>query len=82
MFRRDVLLDLGGYDDSFVHGEDTDLLIRMREAGIPYHVLPDVVLYRRYRESSVTGGRTTHTPLLRSLRAKLERERRDAEADR
>lgn len=79
MFRRDVLLDLGGYDESFVHGEDTDLLIRMREAGIAYHVLPDVVVYRRHHESSLTGGRAQHTPLLRSLRAKLERERAGGE---
>ena len=75
MFRRKVLLELGGYDTDFVHGEDMDLLVRMRAAGIGYHVLPDIVLYRRFHESSLTGGRTTHEPLLRSLRAKLERER-------
>ena len=75
MFRREVLLEFGGYDTDFVQGEDTDLLIRMRAAGIPYHVLPDVVLYRRFHESSLTGGRTTHEPLLRSLRANQERER-------
>jgi len=74
MFRRNVLEELGGYDTSFTHGEDTDLLIRMRERGIGYHVLPDVVLFRRFHESSLTGGRSPHTPLLRSLRAKLERD--------
>jgi alpha-1,6-rhamnosyltransferase len=79
MFRRGVLLDLGGYDQSFTHGEDTDLLVRMRERGIGYHVLPDVVLYRRFLETSLTGGRSPHTPLLRSLRAKLEREQAKAE---
>jgi alpha-1,6-rhamnosyltransferase len=81
MFRRDVLLAFGGYDETFVHGEDTDLLIRLREAGVAYHVLPEIVLYRRFHETSVTGGRVTHTPLLRSLRAKLERERAKAEGD-
>jgi alpha-1,6-rhamnosyltransferase len=79
MFRRGVLLDLGGYDQSFTHGEDMDLLVRMRERGIGYHVLPDVVLYRRFLETSLTGGRSPHTPLLRSLRAKLEREQAKAE---
>jgi glycosyltransferase involved in cell wall biosynthesis len=74
MFRREVLDRLGGYDPSFVHGEDMDLLVRMREQGIAYHVLPDVVLFRRYHEASLTGGRSPHTPLLRSLRAKMERE--------
>jgi hypothetical protein len=51
-----------------------DLLVRMREHGIRYHVLPDVVLYRRYHETSLTGGRSPQTPLLRSLRAKLDRQ--------
>lgn len=74
MFRRSVFFDLGGYDNTFVHGEDMDLLVRMRERGIQYHVLPEVVLYRRYQPTSLTGGRPAHEPLLRSLRAKLERE--------
>jgi glycosyltransferase involved in cell wall biosynthesis len=80
MFRTDVLRELGGYDTSFVHGEDTDLLIRMRERGIEYVVLPEVVLYRRYREGSLTGAKSFHNPLLRSLRAKLEREQGEPES--
>lgn len=74
MFRRDVLEAMGGYDSTFGRGEDTDLLIRMREHGIAHDILPDVVLVRRYREGSLTGGRSIHYPLLRSLRAKMERE--------
>jgi predicted glycosyltransferase involved in capsule biosynthesis len=79
MFRRDVFFELGGYDTSYVHGEDMDVLVRMRERGIEYHVIPEVVLYRRYQPSSLTGGRPTHEPLLRSLRAKLEREQPPAQ---
>jgi len=76
MFRREVLLELGGYDSRFEPSEDTDLLIRIREAGIPYHVLPEIVLYRRFHETSLTGGGLVpHAPLLQSLRAKLDRER-------
>lgn len=82
MFRRTVLDDLGGYDATFRRGEDTDLLIRMRERGIPYEILPVVVLIRRYREDSLTGGRSIHTPLLRSLRAKLDRQQPAQEAPR
>jgi glycosyltransferase involved in cell wall biosynthesis len=74
MFRREVFSQLGGYDTSFVHGEDMDLLVRMRECGIEYLVIPAVVLYRRYQASSLTGGRAPHEPLLRSLRAKLARQ--------
>lgn len=81
MFRRDVFLELGGYDTSFVHGEDMDLLVRMRERGIEYQVIPEVVLYRRYQDSSLTGGRAPHEPLLRSLRAKLARQEPSEETD-
>jgi glycosyltransferase involved in cell wall biosynthesis len=79
MFRREVFFQLGGYDTSFVHGEDMDLLVRMRECGIEYQVIPEVVLYRRYQASSLTGGRAPHEPLLRSLRAKLARQEPSAE---
>lgn len=79
MFRRNVFFELGGYDTSFVHGEDMDLLVRMRERGIEYRVMPEIVLYRRYEPSSLTGGRAPHEPLLRSLRAKLAREQQPGE---
>jgi glycosyltransferase involved in cell wall biosynthesis len=79
MFRREVFFELGGYDTSFVHGEDMDLLVRMRESGIEYQVIPEIALYRRYQSSSLTGGQAPHEPLLRSLRAKLAREESSAE---
>jgi len=74
-----VFFDLGGYDTSFVHGEDMDLLVWMRERGIEYEVIPEIVLYRRYQASSLTGGRAPHEPLLRSLRAKLARQQPSTE---
>ncbi len=74
MFRGAVIRELGGYDTTFTNGEDTDLLIRLRERGYDYVVLPNVMLYRRFRETSLTGGDPHHSSLLRSLRAKLERE--------
>lgn len=81
MFRREVLDVLGGYDSRFEPSEDMDLVIRMREQGIGYVVLPDLVLYRRYHESSLTGGQPPTTPLLRSLRAKLERDQQRGDVE-
>jgi hypothetical protein len=78
MFRREVLAELGGYDTTFSHSEDMDLVIRMRERGIRFEVVPEVVYYRRYREGSLTGGMGGQAaPLLRSLRARLERAREE-----
>jgi glycosyltransferase involved in cell wall biosynthesis len=79
LFRRYDFERLGGYDPARRTAEDTDLLIRMREAGLRFAVIPDVVLYRRFRADSLTGSlgeSETATPLIASLRGKLERERR------
>lgn len=77
MFRRTTLAALGGYDESLRRGEDTDLLIRIRERGEEYVVLPEVVLIRRFRPDSLSnfGGRSQES-ILHSLRAKLDRERK------
>jgi glycosyltransferase involved in cell wall biosynthesis len=77
MIRRSVLADLGGFDPSFRWGEDMDLLVRMRERDVEIAVLPEIVLYRRFTGSNMTAppNRPAKNPLLRSLKAKLERER-------
>lgn len=80
MFRREVLDSLGGYDSRYEPSEDMDLVIRMREHGISYVVLPDLVLYRRYHDSSLTGAQPPTAPLLQSLRAKLAREQERGES--
>jgi glycosyltransferase involved in cell wall biosynthesis len=73
MFRRDVLVALGGYDESYARGEDLDLVVRMREHSIRFELLPDVLLYRRYHGDSLSAGRSSHENLIRSLRGKLQR---------
>jgi glycosyltransferase involved in cell wall biosynthesis len=75
MFRRHVLRELGGYDESFTRGEDLDLVVRMRERGIEFTVLPDIVVYRRYHGDSLSAAASPHENLIRSLRAKLDRSR-------
>jgi glycosyltransferase involved in cell wall biosynthesis len=76
MIRRCVLEELGGFDPSYRYAEDRDLFIRMRERGVEIAVLPDVVLHKRLHGSNMTMNRPTTHPMLRSLREKLERERR------
>lgn len=77
MFRRTVFDTIGGFDPSFRHSEDMDFLIRVRERGFRIAVLPEVVLYRRYHELQMTAASPSTPPILRSLREKLERERRN-----
>lgn len=79
MIRRRVFDELGGFDVSFRVAEDTDLLIRMRERGVELAILPEVVLYRRFHGANLTADRSSPQSLVRSLRQKLERERRSPE---
>jgi glycosyltransferase involved in cell wall biosynthesis len=75
VFRAEPLRKLGGFDSSFRTGEDMDLLIRFREADLEIVVLPDVLLYRRYHGSNLSVAPGLPENRIRSLKAKLDRER-------
>ncbi len=81
VFRTGVLRELGGFEPSLPTGEDMDLLMRTRERGLEIAVLPDVVLRRRFHGEnlSVAPGPPRHR--LRSLKAKLDRERASTSND-
>lgn len=79
MFRRVVFDAVGGFDESFRHSEDMDLLVRIREHGFQVAILSEVVLYRRFHGDQMTAKPPPTQPLLRSLREKLERERARSE---
>src|SRR5438552_4956137 len=78
MVRREDLAQVGGFDESFRYAEDRDLLVRLREHGVGIDVLPQVVLLRRYHGQNMTApeNRPDVHPLTRSLKGKLDRERR------
>ena len=80
VFRTDAIRELGGFDPSFRTGEDVDLLMRLREANHGIVVLPDVVLYRRYHGSNLSVV-TSPENRVRSLKAKLDREREQRKAE-
>jgi glycosyltransferase involved in cell wall biosynthesis len=75
MMRTDALRALGGFDTSYRHAEDRDLFVRLREKGLATAVIPDVVLYRRFHGLNLTGSHHGKHPLLRSLKAKIDRSR-------
>jgi glycosyltransferase involved in cell wall biosynthesis len=75
VIRRRTMLEVGGFDPELRGPEDTDLLIRLREAGHDFLVLPDVVLRRRYHGGNLVAGRRETPVPLHLLKAKLDRER-------
>lgn len=83
VFRKQILDEIGGFDPTYRTGEDMDLLVRLREHGGKIVVLPELVLYRRFHGDNLTHvGRPAKDPILRSLKAKLDRERQAREEGR
>lgn len=76
MIRTAELRRVGGFDPSYRFAEDRDLFVRLREHGVEISVLPDIVLRRRFHGENMNFRmRPEKHPLLRSLKAKIDRER-------
>lgn len=63
MFRRDLALELGGYDPRFDSAEDIDLLNRLAEIG-PVLSLPHPMTLYRVHGSSVTSDKSARQEML------------------
>ncbi len=76
--RRRLFEDLGSFDPGLRTGSDTDWLLRMRDAGVPYEVLPDLVAKRRLHSGNLTRrDLASRDVLLRNLKTSLDRRRSD-----
>ena len=76
MIRTDVLRGVGGFDVTYRFAEDRDLFVRLREHGVRIEVIPEVLLFRRFHGENMNfKQRPQKHPLLRSLKAKIDRER-------
>jgi glycosyltransferase involved in cell wall biosynthesis len=53
LYRRAVFDRIGGFCDSLMYSEDVDLLLRVREAAVPFTILRRVTLYYRRHDNSM-----------------------------
>jgi len=53
LYRCGVFDRIGTFNDTLLYSEDVDLLLRVREAGIPFTILRDVMLYYRKHPNSM-----------------------------
>jgi len=67
MFRRRVLMEVGGYDSKLRHGEDIDLMLRLKKAKKVGMHLP-VLFYRYYKHSSNKSNSEDHHRMKMKLR--------------
>jgi glycosyltransferase involved in cell wall biosynthesis len=69
ILRRDVVLDVGGYDEYLTSFEDWDLWCTLAERGYRTTVIPEFLLFYRLRPGSLI--RSEATPRLHELKAYL-----------
>jgi glycosyltransferase involved in cell wall biosynthesis len=82
VIRRTALVELGGFDPALRGPEDTDFLMRMRQDGYEFLVLPEIVMRRRYHVGNLVAGHRDAPIPMELLKAKLDRERARAEETR
>ena len=71
--RAETVRRVGPFDEE--RGGDMDFLVRMRELGLEFVVLPHVVVQRRYHGGNLVAGRNLSPLPPISLKEKLDRER-------
>jgi glycosyltransferase involved in cell wall biosynthesis len=79
IYRRDVFEAIGGaFDETFIYSEDVDLLLRVREAGVPFTILRSAELYyRRHPNSMMAKEDPAKDASLRLAMSKSLRRRRE-----
>lgn len=63
LYRRDTLLELGSFDETFVYSEDVDLMLRLRETDLPFTIMNEITLYYRRHGNSMTSELTNREKL-------------------
>jgi GT2 family glycosyltransferase len=58
-FRRDSILALGGYDETFRYAQDYALYLKAIRAGLTFAVVPEALVTRSYSPDSITVKRRT-----------------------
>jgi len=75
--RRSAFEAVGDFDTGYRHANDSDWFFRAREAGMPWIVLPEVLLYRRLHDSNLSyETRAMASELLRAVKSSIDRTRK------
>jgi glycosyltransferase involved in cell wall biosynthesis len=74
LLRRSAFTAVGGFDETLIHAEDADWLLRAREAGLQFGRIAETVLFaRRHGENLTNQHAVSSVALLRVLRRSLAR---------
>ena len=74
--RRTIFDQVGLFNTDYITSEDVEWFARVRHAGIPMVLVPEIVLYRRIHDSNLSYRTRVGDPMLFSaLRASIRRKR-------
>ncbi len=74
--RKTVFKQIGAFDTSYRHGNDSDWFFRAKDASIPMAILPQVLLHKRIHSSNLSHEIQTMTSeVLRVVRSSVARKR-------
>lgn len=74
IYRREVFEEVGLFDEAFTYSEDVDLMLRIREASVPFTIMEEITLYYRRHDDSMTASLTAtekldfHRSLINSIK--------------
>ncbi len=67
---------VGGFDETLLMGEDADLLVRLREAGVDFRAIDELFVVRRFFGDNLTYGMRDNDSALRdAIRRRMTRRR-------
>jgi len=75
VIRRTALIEVGCFNPALRGPEDVELLVRLREGGYRFLVIPEIVMRRRYHGENLVAGKRDAPLPLELLKAKLDRAR-------
>jgi glycosyltransferase involved in cell wall biosynthesis len=74
--RREIFDRIGGFDPRYPVGEDIDWFFRAKDSGIPFAILPEVLLRRRLHDSNLTRQKGLGpSPVTKIVKTSLDRRR-------
>jgi GT2 family glycosyltransferase len=81
LVRKYVIDQIGNFDPTYRHGNDSDWFFRARDAGIAMAIIPEVLLHRRFHGSNLSyETRAVNQELLRVIRLSVRRKHQQPRA--
>lgn len=77
--RKSLFGVIGGFDESYEMGSDSDWFFRAKDAGVEPAIVEETLLYKRAHGNNQSGNvKRAHQELLKLVRESVERKRRNA----